>query len=312
MKHKIIVVMLLLFVLVGCLSACNDSVENNSDVPFEFTYSVEKTKYVKGDSIIVTVEAKNVGDDYAYVGADIDLFGPATMCFDSVNVEYELSTLPFSVTTDATERVLKHGETISYTYEFCSDEESRTGYYNMKFSFANVQQEMIGIIKIEEVMEMEEKDIREVADAAIKEKYSIDDLSPYDVEIGQNDKGEIFVEYDLMIGNYSTYESYYVNLSPDYRVEKISGDYGKYACYLKNATLEAIQNAETRMKEQIKDYDEMALYALTTREDGLYLFVEIIVQLDDAPSGQAGCNIDHEHKFFYERICGADDTSSTP
>ena len=70
-------------------------------------------------------------------------------------------------------------------------------------------------------------------------------------------------------------------------------------------TAEKINDAEIKLKEQIKEYGELKSFYLFLEEDeqSLYLMTEQIIDIEDAPDGHSGCGFDHEHLFFREKVC---------
>ena len=149
----------------------------------------------------------------------------------------------------------------------------------------------------------EERAIIALADAEILKKYPIESLDHYQISIDQGRNGDYFVRYKLMIGNYRTYESYTVELNADKTIGDVYGDYGEYAAYLPYATEEKIRAAEEKLEKQLEKYDERSHFYLSIDGEGyLCLNAEIIIKYEGTFEG-GGCGIDHDHKFFTERIC---------
>lgn len=149
----------------------------------------------------------------------------------------------------------------------------------------------------------EERSVIELANAEILKKYPIESLDHYQISIDQGRNGDYFVRYELMIGNYRTYESYTVELNADKTIGDVYGDYGEYAAYLPYATEEKIRAAEEKLEKQLEKYDERSHFYLSIDSEGyLCLSAEIIIKYEGFFEG-GGCGIDHDHKFFTERIC---------
>lgn len=149
----------------------------------------------------------------------------------------------------------------------------------------------------------EERAIIELANAEILKKYPIKSFDHYQISIDQGRKGYFFVRYELMIGNYRTYESYTVKLNADKTIEDVYGNYGEYAAYLPYATEDKIRAAEEKLEKQLEKYDERSHFYLSIDKEGyLCLNAEIIIEYEGFFEG-GGCGIDHDHKFFTERIC---------
>ena len=117
-----------------------------------------------------------------------------------------------------------------------------------------------------------------------------------DISYGANGNTNIYVDFELYIGDYRTWESYDVTLNADHEVTRIDGGYHNYRQFVKGATAEKIAAAEVALADQLKDYgDQHSGYYLAIDKEGyLCLNCEVIV---DKAFG------DHEHKFFTERIC---------
>ena len=149
----------------------------------------------------------------------------------------------------------------------------------------------------------EERSVIELANAEILKKYPIESFDHYQISIDQGRNGAYFVRYELMIGNYRTYESYTVKLNADKTIEDVYGNYGEYAAYLPYATEEKIRAAEEKLEKQLEKYDESNSFYLSIDSEGyLCLSAEIIIEYEGFFEG-GGCGIDHDHKFFTERIC---------
>ena len=66
--------------------------------------------------------------------------------------------------------------------------------------------------------------IRKVSDNAVMQAYGLDaeDLFSYKAIINETNQGGIVVYYKLCFFGYDTYEHYWVNLSADYTLEKVT------------------------------------------------------------------------------------------
>ena len=136
------------------------------------------------------------------------------------------------------------------------------------------------------------------AEALWSERSDLPDRECFhvDVSYGANGNTNIYVDFDLYIGSYRTWESYGVTINANRTVTSISGGHHNYRQYLKGATAERIAAAEAGLDRQIARYgDKHSGYYFTVDDEGyLCLTCEVIV---DKAFG------DHEHKFFTERIC---------
>lgn len=144
----------------------------------------------------------------------------------------------------------------------------------------------------------EEALVELAAEALWSERSDLPDRECFhvDVSYGANGNTNIYVDFDLYIGSYRTWESYGVTINANRTVTSISGGHHNYRQYLKGATPERIAAAEAGLDRQIARYgDKHSGYYFTVDDEGyLCLTCEVIV---DKAFG------DHEHKFFTERIC---------
>lgn len=146
------------------------------------------------------------------------------------------------------------------------------------------------------------------------EEYDLPAREHFDTEVRRHvSNGRASVEFELHIGGYRTWESYTVYFETDGSVRKVSdSSMGEYSRFLENATSERMSAAEAALTERLAEYGEHSGYYLTVDDEGyLCLSAEVIVEL--TPSllaglfSEGGCGVDHEHKFFNERICGANE-----
>lgn len=138
-----------------------------------------------------------------------------------------------------------------------------------------------------------EAEIRKTADSAVMEKFSLDDLSYFDIEYISHTST---VNYTLMFGKYETEESYNVTFKDNggYEVKDANG--GMYSCYLGYVTDEAIEKAEKNLTKQTEEYEQKLIphfYLSVDTEGYLCLTNEVIIKSEN----------DHQHKFLTERIC---------
>ena len=153
----------------------------------------------------------------------------------------------------------------------------------------------------------DERRIRTVADAALLDKYDLPGWEYFDITVDYGSNGNIYVDYDFVIGSYTSYESYKVTLSAEETVTYVDGfNAGDYSRYCRAITPEAVAAAEASMAEQMERYGEKdrSDYYLYVDDQGyLCLTCEVIVTLEGAPDGYSGCGIDHDHVFITARIC---------
>lgn len=147
-----------------------------------------------------------------------------------------------------------------------------------------------------------ERQIREIADKALRAKYDIPSLEHFSVKV-TNFSDRYSVRYVLMIHGYETDEHYSVDLTKTLTVESVYGFHtGQYACYLETATAEAIKAAEEKLGR-----GGSGPYLSIDNEGYLCLSLEEIVPItpetdENGNEIMEGCG-DHKHEFYHERIC---------
>lgn len=154
-----------------------------------------------------------------------------------------------------------------------------------------------------------------LTDAKVKEKYGIGDLGNYSVSISEHaSEPQKDVTYVLYLGGHRTYEEYIVRVNDNGTVIDCSAiNEGKYSRFLSCFTVEKLQAAEEKLKNELSKYGSGPIY-LTLNSDGqLCLSFEAIVSIDppkirffDGQFVSSGCDIDHKHVFGSEVICGTE------
>ena len=147
------------------------------------------------------------------------------------------------------------------------------------------------------------------AEALWNERSYLPARKHFSVSVIAHSDGTYAVRFTLRIGEYRTGESYNISLSRDGQVTEINGSNTNFRKFLKNATPEKIAAAEASLAEQmghLADQENSAYYLNIDDQGYLCLSCEVIVQLSGGADGDGGCGIDHEHKFFTERICLAE------
>ena len=78
--------------------------------------------------------------------------------------------------------------------------------------------------------------------------------------------------------------------------------FDEYIRYLNYIDLDLLETSEKKITEEVSQYPNKPSFLLNINEGYLCLCVEAIVNIDPPQNGEVGCGIDHEHKFFVERI----------
>ena len=161
----------------------------------------------------------------------------------------------------------------------------------------------------EKELSLEDAALADRAAEILWAEYDLPERTHFDEDVSHHvSNGRASVRFTLRIGRYRTSESYAVYFEADgsiLRVVDVSG--GEYSRFLENATPACLSAAEAALAEQLKHCEEHSDYYLGIDESGcLCLSAEVIVKLNPPPwEKDGGCGIDHEHKFFNQRICSA-------
>ena len=159
----------------------------------------------------------------------------------------------------------------------------------------------------------EELEILKVSDDELTRKFGINDFSIFKITVNQFGTGKIFVYYSFSLEGIFTDEEYFVILDDDLNItESRASNVGKYSKYLNDKDFKAaFYSAKAKIDEKAASYNETPHYYFMEIDGYLCLSTELIVNIDPPnyetePDGtviEDGCGIDHEHIFFYERIC---------
>ena len=146
MLSILIAVLLSVSVLAGCG-------QNNGDkAQFDFSYSVERPKYSRGESIRITATVTNIsGRMYRYVGCSGDDFIPYASLFNNADSQYQIACAPIIFPTDVVRKKIKNGESGSIDYSFAIPEDARLGNYSLVLSFGKDRKEFTDILSIVEL-----------------------------------------------------------------------------------------------------------------------------------------------------------------
>ena len=264
-------------IFVFCLSAfCGCNQTNNDTTRFDFSYSVEKTEYARGETVLITAEVTNVsGKTYKYKGVSSYDFYPAISLYQIIDEQkYEIPFEPYAVPAEAAtkNKKIKDGESGSWIYKFIIPEEAPLGDYSITLLKVNYEKEFVNIFSVAE--------------------------SPK--EVSQTIMGSKHVSFDGQD---------YILVLPISRNElRVSNE---YVSHLPLVNDELLESAERKLTSSVSAYNDDFAFDLQIDQSGnLCLYVELIVAIDPPKTVMdengdiigGGCGIDHEHKFFSENI----------
>ena len=142
----LIVISLCISVFAGCQHNCDP-------IKFDFSYSVEKTKYARGETIQITATVTNVsGKAYRYVGCSGNDFIPFISLYNEIDGEkHHIECDPIVFPTDVVNKKVKNGESGSIVNSFVIPEDAKLGNYSLTLSLGGDKKEFTDILSIVEL-----------------------------------------------------------------------------------------------------------------------------------------------------------------
>ena len=152
---KSLLTILVIAICVSALSGCAFSGER-----FDFSLSIEKEKYARGETISITAEVTNVsGMTYRYVGCSGNDFIPTILLYFDGDVDgqkYYIPCDPIVLPTDVVAKKVKNGERGSTVYTFVIPEDAPLGNYDVTLFMGKDNKEFLGVLEIVELNEQNE------------------------------------------------------------------------------------------------------------------------------------------------------------
>ena len=147
-------ILTILIVISLCISVFAGCTQNDGDkAQFDFSYSVEKTKYARGETIQITATVTNVsGKAYRYVGCSGNDFIPFISLYNEIDGEkYYIECDPIVLPTDVVNKKVKNGESGSIVNSFVIPEDAKLGNYSLTLSLGGDKKEFTDILSIVEL-----------------------------------------------------------------------------------------------------------------------------------------------------------------
>lgn len=143
----------ILIVLLLCLSVFSGCEQNDGDkAQFDFSYSVEKTKYARGETIQITASVTNTsGRTYRYVGCSGNDFIPFISLYNNTDKQYQIACDPIIFPEDVVNKKVKNGESGSIVYSFVIPEDAKLGNYSLTLSLGEDKKEFADILSVVEL-----------------------------------------------------------------------------------------------------------------------------------------------------------------
>lgn len=144
----------ILIVMIMCISVFAGCTQIDGDKSqFDFSYSVEKTKYIRGETIQITATVTNVsGRTYRYVGCSGNDFIPLVSLYNEIDGEkHYIECDPFVWPADVVNKKVKNGESGSIVNTFVIPEDAKLGNYTLALSKGGDMKEFVDILSIVEL-----------------------------------------------------------------------------------------------------------------------------------------------------------------
>ena len=158
-----------------CLSAfigCNQS--DNATTQFDFSYSIEKTEYARGETVLITAKVTNVsGKTYKYMGRSGHDFYPMISLYNIIEGqqrEIPFESYPIPAEAETNVKKIKNGESGSWIYKFIIPDEAPIGDYSITLSKDNCEKEFASIFS---VIETSKEDYDEIILGWLNHEVSI-------------------------------------------------------------------------------------------------------------------------------------------
>ena len=155
---KMISVLLALLLCLSVLAGCTQN--DGEKAQFDFSYSVEKTKYARGETIQITATVTNVsGRTYRYIGCSGNDFIPFISLYHEIDGEkHYIECDPIVLPEDVVNKKVKNGESGSIVNTFVIPEDAMLGNYTLTLSLGEDKHEFADILSIVELTKQNENE----------------------------------------------------------------------------------------------------------------------------------------------------------
>ena len=178
---KMISVLLALLLCLSLLAGCTQNDEEKAQ--FDFSYSVEKTKYARGETIQITATVTNVsGRTYRYIGCSGNDFIPFISLYNEIDGEkHYIECDPIVLPADVVNKKVKNGESGSIVNTFVIPEDAMLGNYTLTLSLGEDKKEFADILSIVELTTQNENEKYSYSSAIISSGH--DNIKPITVSL---------------------------------------------------------------------------------------------------------------------------------
>ena len=229
---RILTVLMLMSLCISVFAGCTQNDGNKTQ--FDFSCSVEKTLYARGEIIQITATVTNVsGKTYEYTGCSGNDFIPFISLYNEANKQYQIISEPFALPEDVVEKQIEDRESGSIVYSFVIPENAKLGNYSVVLSLGEDKKEYTNLLSVCEPKVQDQDDIHTEYEGIY---ISADSFNPSNIKVIWNNetneqalRGESYnVEYynsvsgkweSVMVGE-KYFEAIAIGLMPKTQTEK--------------------------------------------------------------------------------------------
>lgn len=145
---KLLFFFLILALCLPILAGCKPLDAEDQEM-FDFSYTVEKQAYARGERIAITTTVTNVsGKNYVYEGSETEFNAwPRLYCTvgsEQVALEHE----PVAMTEDLNEHVISDGQSSSMTFYYTVPKDALCGEYSLSLSFRGASGDFPSVLTV--------------------------------------------------------------------------------------------------------------------------------------------------------------------
>ncbi len=269
-----------------------------------FSYEIEPASgpYYPGDTIKITTYITNKGDPFTITGSSQAFSAEAKLTHHYKKTEI---IGQFAYDSDRVTQTIESGQTGIHVGWFKIPEDARPGYYDIDLFYGDRVSHAFSELFIEPPMTEEEA--LSIAHDYMTQRnlpVSLDRLTP---NASLSIYGEVYnVNYTYMLYGIPTSYQFTMTVTFDGTLEDyqhcVWDDSAYYAVYTDAEVAAAVEklNVEIRKTVSEQDIPNKRLLCFDTREDGLYLKSEIIVECNHEDGEE--CLLGHHHYMFEEKV----------
>ena len=214
----LLIFVLILVALVSCEGIGSDFAQEPSeeDRDFAFSYSIEKTEFVRGETINITATVINAsGHDYVYTGSSSGFFPSISLYWIHNGTEKGgiIECDPICITTDVVVKRIKHGEGGSIVYSFKIPDDAECTDYSITLGYGKDSKEFLGVLRIVETTEQNANSKYQYSATLIVSDSA--EINPISLNIGYSE-----YKNDELVNTVEIAGFEYIFSSADYKVSE--------------------------------------------------------------------------------------------